>query len=159
MSKYRSDYNITHLTQFRKKHSNCCKIISAINNARVSFTHPTLITAVTGNNDEHARTQWRAGVRWGRYQRYLGRGSEGVGAAFVGVVHELLQVLEELQQQSETQLVGVVTFIALSSAPLTQLLLTVQTVSRQTADHPYNTHTPLSEQVYGAGINQETIDH
>lgn len=72
---------------------------------------------------------------------YLGRGGEGIGAAFVSVVHELLEVLQELQQQSQAELVGVVTFITLSPTPLTQLLFTVQTVSRQTADHPYNTHT------------------
>ena len=67
---------------------------------------------------------------------YLGRGGEGVGAALVGVVHELLQVLQELQQQRQTQLVGVVAVaVASGPAPRPQLLLLwVQAVGSQAPD-------------------------
>lgn len=64
--------------------------------------------------------------------------SESAGAAFIGIVHEFLQVLKELQEQSQAELIGVVTLITLSSTPVTQLLLCVQTMGRQTADHTYS---------------------
>lgn len=71
----------------------------------------------------------------GQRRAHLGWRSECVGTALVGVVHELLQVLQELQQQRQAQLVGVVTLVALGSTPLAQLLLRVQAVGRQAADH------------------------
>lgn len=73
--------------------------------------------------------------------RHLGRGGESVGTALVGVVHELLQVLQVLQQQCQPQLVGVVA-VAVSTrpAPCTQLLLLrVQAVSRQAPDDGWET--------------------
>ena len=75
---------------------------------------------------------------WGGSTRrtHLGRGGECVGAALVGVVHELLQVLQEMQQQREPQLVGVVALaVPAGAAPRAQLLLLrVQAVGRQAPD-------------------------
>ena len=77
------------------------------------------------------------GSRFGSAERtHLGRGGEGVGAALVGVVHELLQVLQELQEQGEPQLVGVVA-VAVPACPAPRpqlLLLRVQAVGRQAPD-------------------------
>ena len=71
-----------------------------------------------------------AGVRRGG-RGYLGRGGERVGAALVGVVHQLLQGLQELQQQRHAQLVGMVTVVRVAGAPLAELRVGVQTVGRQ----------------------------
>lgn len=80
--------------------------------------------------------QWSSGL----FFAHLWWGSEGIGTALVSVVHELLQVLQILKQQSKPELIGVVTVpIASSTSPRSNLLLWVQAVGSQAPDHAWTT--------------------
>lgn len=75
---------------------------------------------------------------------HLWGGGEGIGATLVGVVHELLQVLQVLQQQGEAELIGVVAIpITTRTSPCANILLGVQAVSSQATDHTWKTEDRL----------------
>lgn len=67
---------------------------------------------------------------------HLWGSSESIGTAFISIVHELLKILQVLQQQSKAKLIRVVAIpITSSTSPRTNVLLWVHSVGSQAPDH------------------------